>query len=333
MFDPALLHIGIDENGLGPRLGPLVVTAAAARVDEDARKLLSPLPRGKRLGKLLGDSKALSSFGDSSLGEAWARAWALENGRPATSTAQLFDSLLHDQPKLRAPCPGDHGAQCWNERDEGFVADEALVLECRKAITTLAGKGMQLTGFSSTIVCTSVLNDGARRGVSRLQMDLHAMETLVLALAAAGPERTEVEAVLGKVGGFGFYGNVFGPLGGRLHVALEETRARSLYSFPGLGTLSFVMDADASHTLVALASLVGKWIRDTFMRRILRHHEAVTGEVLPNASGYHDPVTAQFVARTALARTRTRFPDDCFERVRAVPREKAARTPALESLD
>lgn len=316
-----LLHVGVDENGLGPRLGPLVVTAAAARVAEGAQKMLSPLPRGKRLARLLGDSKALSSFGDSSLGEAWARAWAISEGRPAETTAQLFDSILHAQPSLRAPCPDSHGAQCWNDHAEGFVADAALVRDCQKALAELAGKGMQITRFSSTLVCTSRLNDGARRGVSRLQMDLHAMETLVLDLTRDGDS---VDAVLGKVGGFGFYGDVFGPLAGRLHVALEETRARSSYSFPGLGTLSFVMDADASHTLVALASLVGKWIRDTFMRRILRHHEAALGEPVPNASGYHDPVTAQFVARTALSRKRVQFPDNCFERVRATPREKPA---------
>ena len=321
----APLHIGIDENGLGPRLGPLVVTAAAALVSDEARKLVSPLPRGKRLARLLGDSKALSSFGDSSLGEAWARAWALEHGLPSDSPAALFDSLLHAQPTLRAPCPGDHAAQCWDTRAESFVSDDALVRECRWAIATLAAKGLHLTGFVSTIVCTSVLNAGARRGVSRLQMDLHAMETLVLALANDPSTQGGVEAVLGKVGGYGFYGDVFGPLAGRLHVALEETRSRSTYSFPGLGTLSFVMDADASHTLVALASLVGKWIRDTFMRRILRHHERVTGEVLPNASGYHDPVTKEFVARTALARRRVQFPDDCFEREKAEPKPKQTR--------
>ncbi len=309
-----LLHIGIDENGLGPRLGPLVVTAASAHVADGAHGLLSPFPRGKRFARLLGDSKALSSFGDSSLGEAWARAWASARGLVAESPAQLFDHLLDAQSDLRSPCPSEHAAQCWSAEAEAFTADAALVRDCGRALEALADKGLVLEGFLSTLVCVSRLNDGGRRGLSRLQMDLHAMEKLVLALAAARAQ--PVQAVLGKVGGYGFYGNAFGPLSGRLHVALEETRPRSSYSFPGLGTLSFVMDADASHTLVALASLVGKWIRDTFMRRILRHHERVSGEVLPNASGYYDPVTAQFVARTALSRKRVQFPDDCFERTR-----------------
>lgn len=318
-----MLHIGVDENGLGPRLGPLVVTAAAAHVAAGADKLLSPFPRGKRFARLLGDSKALSSFEDSSLGEAWARAWALQRGLAATTPAQLFDHVLHAQSDLRSPCPDGHAAQCWNETTELFQADAGLVRDCTRALEALAAKGLVLDGFLSTIVCTSRLNEGGRNGVSRLQMDLHAMEKLVLSLAAT--RALPVQAVLGKVGGYGFYGDAFGPLSGRLHVALEETRPRSSYSFPGLGTLSFVMDADASHTLVALASLVGKWIRDTFMRRILRHHQGMTADVLPSASGYYDPLTAQFVDRTLLARKRMQFPDDCFERIRMDAKSKALR--------
>lgn len=287
--------------------------------------MLSPFPRGKRFARLLGDSKELSSFGDSSLGEAWARAWASSHGLAANSPAELFDHLLDAQLDLRSPCPDGHAAQCWNADTETFEADAALVRDCTHAIEALAAKGLVLDGFLSTIVCTSRLNDGGRKGVSRLQMDLHAMEKLVLSLAAT--RALPVRAVLGKVGGYGFYGNAFGPLGGRLHVALEESRPRSSYSFPGLGTLSFVMDADASHTLVALASLVGKWIRDTFMRRILRHHQAMTTDVLPSASGYHDPRTAQFVDRTALVRKRMQFPDDCFERIRMDAKSKALRAP------
>ena len=55
----------------------------------------------------------------------------------------------------------------------------------------------------------------------------------------------------------------------------------------------------------------------------------MTGEPLPNASGYHDPVTTQFVARTALARKRVQFPDDCFERMTMGPKPAASKRQAL----
>src|SRR5207253_2696045 len=65
------VHVGVDENGLGPVLGPLLVTGVAFRFTG---------PRPDSLGALVGDSKALVSHDDPSLGEAWARAILSELG-------------------------------------------------------------------------------------------------------------------------------------------------------------------------------------------------------------------------------------------------------------
>ncbi len=60
------LVIGIDENGLGPRLGPLVVTAVAMEVDAyEPKKLARAL---KRRGYT--DSKDVCSFQSMADGEA-----------------------------------------------------------------------------------------------------------------------------------------------------------------------------------------------------------------------------------------------------------------------
>ena len=72
-------------------------------------------------------------------------------------------------------------------------------------------------------------------------------------------------------------------------------------------------DADDKHLLVSMASLVGKWARDLLMARVVRYHREDDAD-LPDASGYHDPVTARFVAATRLSRKRRALPDDCFER-------------------
>jgi hypothetical protein len=63
-----------------------------------------------------------------------------------------------------------------------------------------------------------------------------------------------------------------------------------------------------------LASLVGKYVRELFMSRIAGHYPG--DDEAPRPSGYHDPVTARFVERTALVRKRRRLPDRCFERER-----------------
>jgi hypothetical protein len=61
------------------------------------------------------------------------------------------------------------------------------------------------------------------------------------------------------------------------------------------------------------------------MARIVRHHRAAAagaGTELPDASGYHDPVTARFVEATRLTRRRSGLPDDCFERRSLTPSSK-----------
>jgi ribonuclease HII len=159
------------------------------------------------------------------------------------------------------------------------------------------------------IVCAKRLNDAVDKGLSRFDVDLHAMERLVADAAHFANE--EVTAVCGKVGGFDRYGEAFGRFA--LHTPMIEGRARSEYRVPGVGTVAFVRDAEERHPLVAMASLVGKWVRDLMMRRIVRHHRALVPDV-PDASGYHDPVTTRFIEATAIVRKREKIADACFIR-------------------
>ena len=81
------VYVGVDENGLGPRLGPLVVTAVLARASAEGAKLIGKRPRGG-LASRLGDSKRLVSFEDSGLGGAWAVAMARRESWPRRSRQQ-----------------------------------------------------------------------------------------------------------------------------------------------------------------------------------------------------------------------------------------------------
>jgi ribonuclease HII len=304
------VFVGIDENGLGPRLGPLVVTAAFARADEPGVRILGRAVRGGAAARL-GDSKGLVKFGDSALGEAWGRAIAARVGaHPETPEALVRWLSLDGDVELRRPCPDDHAAQCWSAAGEAFAGD-ALVGDVARDLQKLAARGVDVLGVRTCIVCTSRLNDASSRGESRFDVDLHTMERL--ALAVRDQAGVDVDVTCGKVGGYDRYSPAFGPLSGRLHTIVEEGRARSSYAFPAFGRIAFVRDADASHLLVSLASLVGKWVRDLLMRRVVDYHRAVDPS-LPVASGYHDPVTARFVEASALARKGRGLPDDCFER-------------------
>ena len=193
-----------------------------------------------------------------------------------------------------------------------FEADEDMVAMVTRDLDKLAARGIDITGVRTSVVCTKRLNDARLEGKSRFDVDLHAMERIVL--YARERENMDVDAVCGKVGGYARYSDAFGPLAGRLHAIIEEGAKKSSYSFPGLGIISFVRDADAHHLLVAMASMVGKWIREVMMGRIVRFYGHSDDEEL-SASGYHDPVTNRFVDATSLVRKKRAVPDTCFERV------------------
>ena len=241
--------IGADENGLGPRLGPMVVTAVLARAAPGAEAIIGKKPRGG-LARRLGDSKGLVSHGDIALGEAWARA-LVEQGAGKHTRGESIDDLVRavslDEPEtLHAPCPSHVHGQCWSTEGEGFVDAEAMgdtLKLVRRDLARLATRGLEVVAVRSVVVCTKRLNEAVARGESRFVVDLHAMERLILALRDIAGEALVAEC--GKVGGFGQYGKVFGPLGGRLHAVLEEGRARSAYHFPGIGEIAFVRDSDA----------------------------------------------------------------------------------------
>ncbi|MGC4093959.1 MAG: hypothetical protein QM756_39840 [Polyangiaceae bacterium] len=300
----------------------MVVTAVLAEVDPSGVRLLSRrLPKAIRAD--LDDSKRLVSHADFGLGEAWARALV---GGDATSPKALLDHLLlESRAELSAPCPSQAKGQCWSATGESFGADEETCARIRKHVRTLAERGVKLLRVQTSVICTKRLNDEKERGVNRFVADLHAMERLMLSLRQIAGQN--VQAVCGKVGGIADYDSFFGPLSGHLHTALEVGRQKSSYHFPALGQMSFVCDADSSDPLVSLSSLVGKYVRELLMARVVRFYP--TGdEEAAGASGYHDPVTQAFVERSALLRRDRAVPDRCFERSRD---EAAARRPRREA--
>lgn len=310
-------HAGADENGLGPKLGPMIITAVLVQATDqgfcEAHKALTGA-----MSERLGDSKKLLSHGDIALGEAWARALLASGaGRPDhAQTPSNPDDLVHafsldGRAYLQAPCPREAAPQCWSSSGEAFHAPEALVSAVSADIAELSRLGFEIRSVRSVILCAQRMNDGLREGKNRFVLDLHSMERLLLELRAIAGRN--ITAVCGKVGGFGKYSDAFSLLSGQLHSVLEETRARSAYHFPQIGEIAFVRDGDASDPCVALSSIVGKYLREILMARVARHYRA-HDPGLPDASGYHDPITNAFVANTIELRRKLSIPDDCFER-------------------
>jgi ribonuclease HII len=301
-----MLVVGVDENGLGPRLGPLIATAAVLEVYGYRRREHSVL--GQSLGVY--DSKATSGFGKMAAVEGIALA-LLERlgGQLPRDADQLLESLCWEHPDaLRARCPAKSQAQCWSATVELPVFG-GQVDRGRQVLDRLAEAGIGIRSVSSAVVCPSLLNAETRRLGSKLIVDLSLFERLLLEARSLLPQ--DIEAFCGKVGGIDKYTGYFRHLTG--YAIEEQTRARSCYRVAGLGRVAFEIDADANHLPVGLASMVGKYLREVLMERQNRFYLA-RDPSLRRVSGYRDRLTADFVATTLALRHQLGIADQCFER-------------------
>jgi ribonuclease HII len=299
------LLVGIDENGLGPRLGPLLVTGVLASASAEGARWL----RSEGAGAMarLDDSKKLASFHRPEVAEAWARALVPGALDPDALVEEV--SLLR-QDELRALCPRHVEAQCWSPSPP-FQADTRVQAEVASDLEDLRRRGVRVLAVRSAILCSERLHRSRDAGHSLLTTDLHAMESLLLALREQADG--EIDAVCGKVGALDKYLPRLGALSGIPATIEEEGKAASRYRFAGLGSVAFVRDADSSDLLVALASLVGKYLREVLMSKIAAYYLRQDPS-LPRPSGYRDPVTARFVEGSASLRRLALVPDRCFLR-------------------
>jgi ribonuclease HII len=300
--------VGIDENGLGARLGPLVVTAVAARVTAAGLRAIEAWHK-RTPEPLLDDSKRLVAHGDVRLAEAWAR---VLSGEQHTKPAELLEAITAVPTKqLKQRCPANAMGQCWHLHRERFKAGDYLLTDTKRVLRKLEKLGITPVRVWSRLVCTAEINKRGETGENRFLVDLHCMEDLVVQIAES--LQTPLHVVCGKVGGMNGYTQHFARLNAREPEIVTESAASSTYRLASIGELRFVRDADAAHPLVMLASLVGKYLREVFVDRIGQHFAADLTE-LRKPSGYHDRITAQFAEATAAQRAKTDFPQVCFER-------------------
>jgi ribonuclease HII len=305
-----MIVVGVDENGLGPRLGPMVVTAVTLRCRSyNAEKVRT---KSKRAG--IDDSKQSGGFGRMATCESLALALVerVSNVR-ARNADEFFSAVsLGGMMDLRAPCPRESAPQCWGENLPlpAFGGDLA---EGNRMLDELAEIGLRAERVRSEILCARVLNAEFDKDISKLAIDLGAFERLLIDARRAVPGT--IDALCGMVGGMRKYTEHFRHFAAGDVTVLAEERGFAAYSVKGIGRVRFEVDADGLHTPVAVASMVGKYVRELAMERQNRFY-AKHDAALPSPSGYHDPVTARFVAESEPLRRRLRIDDACFERVR-----------------
>ena len=302
-----MLVVGVDENGLGPLLGPLVVTAAAFEVEEyDRAAMWAALPDGLRAD----DSKRLFSRGTIAAAERDTLSWLGAFGVCASSHAELVRAIVSTLP-WPLPCGADRPPACRAGAQPLPAWSDAVARHDRHR-RLLESCGARPVAVRSLEVCAGAFNDAVGRpGMNKLRLDFELMLRLLAEIADEAGR--EVTAICGKVGSTRRYGPWLDGTGRWLWSALDETPERSTYRLAGLGTLSFERDADASHLPVAVASMVGKYLRELAMRQL---NAALGPEREREASGYRDRITARFIEETRARREELGLPEHCFTRSR-----------------
>lgn len=302
--------MGVDENGLGPRLGPLVATSVVLEASRYPRAALCK--RGLGLG--LTDSKETGGFGRMAFTESVALA-LVERGaaRLPTSGDALLDCIAPaSRPRLRACCPDDATAgQCWSV-DPSLPMFGGRVADGRRLLDQLIGRSnLRIVDVQSRVACAGLLNARLSEGINKLAIDLELFEDLIATVFVR--HGSPLLVLCGMIGGIRDYASRFSRFDSNRVEALANRQGQRRYAVDGLGELRFEVDADARHLPVALASIVGKYVREVCMHRIGEFYRSdLPGLAL--VSGYHDPVTTRFIEATEDSRRRLGIASDCFRR-------------------
>jgi ribonuclease HII len=304
-----MLVVGIDENGLGPLLGPLVVTAVAFETPSYDRetfwravKDILPADDSKKLFSRSG----LKSAEKATL--SWLGAFGIEAVSHRDLEAQICLPAPFPVPRddtVCEPCaPGTEALPIW--------ADDVDVEPIGRARRSCARSDIRPAFVCAFSVCPGIFNAATSDPeMNKFRLDFQLMMELVKALSKRNGSDGELLALCGKVGSTRYYGPWLEAGGIGSWFAEEEDREVSSYRVPTMGKISFIKDGDGFHLPIAVASMVGKYLRELAMLDLNRCL-AIPG--MRPASGYRDKITKEFVARTGERRRELQLEDICFLR-------------------
>jgi ribonuclease HII len=252
---------GIDEVGYGSRLGPLVLVAGVFEVADPSLDLWKSLdrevcqsPDGRRLPvcdskELFSQRKGITTLEPTALG--------FLQQDPAWRGLTLTELVERLSGKETGGIP-------W--LDEGDIPlPEVRTSPLRRE---LARAGVRLAGVRARFLEAAEFNDLIGRTGNKNRLHFEAVADLIEWALDAHPGR-ELTLRIGKLSGRNFY---LRPLHERFAAPIlvaTESRGLSTYRLTEGGrtaTLSFIRDGDRTEFPIALASIIAKYLRESWMR-------------------------------------------------------------------
>ena len=276
IFDTQRFQVcGIDENGYGPLLGPLVVMGVSMDV-----KGVDPLTacelRGYRFPIPVKDSKEIFRRSEKSYAVGESIALTL-----LEAVSIEVDSL---QEFLKKVCHSDIDLSAYGIEDLKIPVFGGKVNN--KLLDYLRVSGLILKEVRGEILMADKYNYHIEDLGNKALLDLSCF------LKVASQFSTGFY-LLGKIGGTTHYGRFFESLGLSYGV-IKESFSHSAYEIQNMGEFHFIMNGDSLYIPITFAGIIGKYLRELVMQSLSISLGFM--DPIPYASGYfHDERTYRIV--------------------------------------
>lgn len=314
------LVVGMDEVGYGPLLGPLVISSVVAHMENPDCDLWKECSRAvkkdkepKRSRKLtVCDSKKLFSqqAGIKSL-EATALPFILMQNKVAMPT---YTSILqkHSLDNMAWYPWYNKDIPLPLELDVNSISQKVVMLK-----ETFDGKGIQIVDVKFIFLEPSQFNIGINTTGNKAVLLFSQTSKLIKAILSSHADN-DVIFHIGKQGGKDFYlADIVKEFSQAGVMARREGESHSEYTLQFAQrrvTLNFLVDAEDKHFLIALASIIGKYIRELSMKLFNQYWCGVVEGLRPTAGYGKDARRFVEEIKPWLAKTQNAVPD--FIRIR-----------------
>ncbi len=278
IFDSQEIEVvGIDENGYGPLVGPLVVTGVKVGV-LGSDPILASEAQGYKFPIPVKDSKDLFKRDINSyrIGESVALTLLRASGVEVSTLQELVYDIVVEPLKLSEYDLKDLSLPAFG----GFPNDRLLnyLKTCSITIKSILQRVIMANEFNELIK----------------KVDNKAFLDFSLFLSIAERMGTGV-FLMGKIGSTTRYGRFFEQLGVG-YKALKETFAFSSYEIEGKKNMHFILNGDKKFLPIMFAGIIGKYIRELLMQALSYSLGYI--DPIPYASGYfHDKKTFEILQK------------------------------------
>lgn len=260
--------IGIDENGLGPILGPFIISGIKLKVNE-------PIFFHSKLENLqtkikIDDSKEIFKRGE---------VWTYSKGEIISLSILRtfsFAEIIEKYVKLLIT----------DFEKDFYIQNYKLPIWAKYISEDINIKEkINFINYRAFAVFPRVFND-MLKNMHKFQLGIKLFIELANELSSS-----EYNIVMcGKVGGYTYYLKPFSILGIRKYEIIKETKGHSAYRISYMDKIfefHFLMDGDKVYYPIAIASIIGKYLREIFMKSL--NEKFGLYDKIPYSSGYkHD---------------------------------------------